>query len=48
MRYFDKTFFKFLFGFAVVILVSLSLVFAVGIYETGHPESAGQYQLLNQ
>jgi len=38
MQYFDKTFFKFLCGFAVIILISLSIVFVTGIYNRQQAE----------
>jgi hypothetical protein len=34
-RYFDKTFFKFLFGFAAIIIVSLIIIFLVKQQESG-------------
>jgi hypothetical protein len=33
LRYFDKTFFRFLFGFAGILAVSFAILLIVGYYE---------------
>jgi len=33
MKYFDNTFFKFLFGFLVILAISFSILFAVEYYQ---------------
>ncbi len=40
-KYFDKTFFKFLFGFVAIISASLAIVLATAYYEQSVEDRAG-------